>query len=76
MSIDTVAFGQPSPILRSFDDEKAREFYCSFLGFRLVWGIASSRDCRSMPKSSAPAYACTYPATMATPVRVRRSSSA
>lgn len=37
MSIDTVAFGQPSPILRIFDDEKAREFYCSFLGFRLVW---------------------------------------
>jgi hypothetical protein len=32
-----VTFGQPSPILRIFDDEKAREFYCHFLGFRLVW---------------------------------------
>ncbi|MDR6177345.1 catechol 2,3-dioxygenase-like lactoylglutathione lyase family enzyme [Pseudomonas sp. SORGH_AS 211] len=32
-----IAFGQPSPILRIFDDEKAREFYCHFLGLHLVW---------------------------------------
>ena len=37
MAAAAIAFGPPSPILRTFDDEKAREFYCHFLGFRLVW---------------------------------------
>lgn len=37
MAAAAIAFGPPSPILRIFDDEKAREFYCHFLGFRLVW---------------------------------------
>ena len=37
MPNDTPSFQPPCPILRSFDDEKAGEFYCSFLGFRLVW---------------------------------------
>jgi catechol 2,3-dioxygenase-like lactoylglutathione lyase family enzyme len=28
---------QPIPILRSFDEAKAREFYVDFLGFRVDW---------------------------------------
>lgn len=29
----TIIFAAPVPILRSFDEAKAREFYCGFLGF-------------------------------------------
>lgn len=30
-------FGPPIPILRMFDEAKAREFYIGFLGFRIDW---------------------------------------
>lgn len=30
-------FDPPVPILRIFDDAKAREFYVDFLGFRIDW---------------------------------------
>jgi catechol 2,3-dioxygenase-like lactoylglutathione lyase family enzyme len=30
-------FGQPTPILRMFDEAKAREFYVDFLGFKIDW---------------------------------------
>ena len=30
-------FGNPIPILRIFDEAKAREFYVDFLGFRVNW---------------------------------------
>lgn len=30
-------FGGPIPILRSFDEAKAREFYVGFLGFAIDW---------------------------------------
>lgn len=30
-------FTQVSPILRSFDERKAREFYCDFLGFTVTF---------------------------------------
>jgi uncharacterized glyoxalase superfamily protein PhnB len=30
-------FGQPTPILRIFDEAKAREFYVEFLGFQIDW---------------------------------------
>jgi len=30
-------FGQATPILRIFDEAKAREFYVDFLGFRIDW---------------------------------------
>ncbi len=30
-------FGTPTPILRIFDEAKAREFYCGFLGFTVDW---------------------------------------
>lgn len=30
-------FGRTIPILRIFDEAKAREFYCGFLGFRVEW---------------------------------------
>jgi catechol 2,3-dioxygenase-like lactoylglutathione lyase family enzyme len=29
--------GKPTPILRSFDEAKAREFYLGFLGFKADW---------------------------------------
>jgi hypothetical protein len=34
---DAIAFEQISPILRIFDETKAREFYLNFLGFNLDW---------------------------------------
>lgn len=30
-------FGQPTPILRFFDEDKMREFYVGFLGFKIDW---------------------------------------
>jgi catechol 2,3-dioxygenase-like lactoylglutathione lyase family enzyme len=32
-----MSFGKPTPILRIFDEAKAREFYFDFLGFKLDW---------------------------------------
>jgi len=32
-----VKFGKPTPILRIFDEAKAREFYVDFLGFKVDW---------------------------------------
>lgn len=32
-----VRFGQTCPVLRIFDEAKAREFYVGFLGFHLDW---------------------------------------
>ena len=32
-----VAFEPPVPIVRIFDEAKAREFYCGFLGFSVDW---------------------------------------
>jgi uncharacterized glyoxalase superfamily protein PhnB len=32
-----MAFGKTTPILRIFDEAKAREFYLEFLGFRVDW---------------------------------------
>ena len=29
--------GTPVPVLRSFDEANAREFYCGFLGFTVDW---------------------------------------
>lgn len=30
-------FGQPTPILRSFDEQKTRDFYVDFLGFEVMF---------------------------------------
>lgn len=32
-----MSFGKTTPILRIFDEVKAREFYVDFLGFKLDW---------------------------------------
>jgi uncharacterized glyoxalase superfamily protein PhnB len=32
-----MAFGAPTPVLRMFDESKAKEFYCGFLGFTVDW---------------------------------------
>jgi uncharacterized glyoxalase superfamily protein PhnB len=32
-----MAFGVPTPIVRIFDEAKAKEFYCEFLGFGIDW---------------------------------------
>lgn len=34
---DEPRFGQTCPLMRIFDEAKAREFYVGFLGFRLDW---------------------------------------
>jgi len=37
MTEASIAFQQTIPILRSFDEAKAREFYLGFLGFKVDW---------------------------------------
>lgn len=37
-------FNQAIPILRSFDEAKAREFYCDFLGFSVDWTHRFAQD--------------------------------
>jgi catechol 2,3-dioxygenase-like lactoylglutathione lyase family enzyme len=32
-----IAFGRLTPVLRIFSIEKAREFYCDWLGFKIDW---------------------------------------
>lgn len=32
-----MTFGTPTPILRIFDEDKAREFYAGYLGFKVEW---------------------------------------
>ena len=32
-----MTLGAPIPVLRMFDEAKAREFYCDFLGFTIDW---------------------------------------
>jgi catechol 2,3-dioxygenase-like lactoylglutathione lyase family enzyme len=32
-----IQMGTPIPVLRIFDEAKAREFYCGFLGFTVDW---------------------------------------
>ncbi len=32
-----MTLGNPTPILRIFDEDRAREFYVDFLGFRVDW---------------------------------------
>jgi uncharacterized glyoxalase superfamily protein PhnB len=32
-----MALGTPIPVLRIFDEAKAKEFYCDFLGFSVDW---------------------------------------
>jgi hypothetical protein len=32
-----MGFAAPIPIFRMFDEAKAREFYCGFLGFAVEW---------------------------------------
>ena len=35
--MSTMGLGKVTPILRIFDEAKAREFYVDFLGFRVDW---------------------------------------
>lgn len=39
-----IAFGTPTPILRIFDETKAREFYVDFLGFSIDWSHRFADD--------------------------------
>jgi hypothetical protein len=60
-----MTFGKTTPILRMFDEAKAREFYLDFLGFTLAGSTDSNRAplciCRSQGISAC--YIC--PSTMA-----------
>ena len=40
---DEPQFKRAIPILRIFSEEKAKEFYVDYLGFRIDWSIASAR---------------------------------
>jgi hypothetical protein len=40
----TIAFSQIVPILRIFDEAKAREFYCDYLNFHVDWEHRFERD--------------------------------
>ena len=76
MAAAAIAFGPPSPILRAFDDEKAREFYCHFLGFRLVWehrfepGLPLYAE---VERAGLPCRPNCWPGTAASPARVSRN---
>jgi uncharacterized glyoxalase superfamily protein PhnB len=37
MEVNMPALGVTTPVLRSFDERKAREFYVDFLGFAVDW---------------------------------------
>ncbi|MDN4526345.1 glyoxalase superfamily protein [Fictibacillus fluitans] len=37
MSHTPITMKSPTPIFRMFDEEKAKEFYLSFLGFKIDW---------------------------------------
>ena len=37
MDSSAITFFRAIPILRIFDEKKAREFYCDFLGFKVDW---------------------------------------
>jgi len=37
MSESNITMKSPTPILRIFDEEKAKEFYLTFLGFKVDW---------------------------------------
>lgn len=41
----TIQFEQTIPILRIFDVEKAKDFYCGFLGFKIAWEHHFADDC-------------------------------
>ena len=59
-------FHAPVPILRSFDEGKAREFYIDWLGFEVDWSIASSPARRSTCRCRAAAAYSTSASTTAT----------
>ena len=42
----TITHVRTIPILRSFDEAKAREFYLDFLGFGVAGSTGSHRTCR------------------------------
>ncbi|MFN5047330.1 glyoxalase superfamily protein [Roseateles sp.] len=44
MSDKTPGLGPAIPVLRIFDEAKAREFYLDFLGFQLIWEHRFSDD--------------------------------
>ena len=48
-------FSAVIPILRIFDEAKAREFYVDFLGFSVDWEHRFEPNCRSTCRSRAPA---------------------
>lgn len=67
-----MGFGKTKPILRIFDEEKAKEFYINFLGFRIDWNIAWKRAYRSICKSQRMTASFIYQNIMAIVVRAPR----
>jgi catechol 2,3-dioxygenase-like lactoylglutathione lyase family enzyme len=67
-----MGFGKTTPILRIFDEAKAREFYVDFLGFRVDWDTVSKRGYRYTCKSQRMTASSIYRSIMETVVPVRR----
>ena len=53
-----MTFHDPTPVLRTFDEAKAREFYFGFLGFQVDWEhrLAPGKACQSvlLPRNTQP----------------------
>jgi hypothetical protein len=67
--------GKVTPILRSFDDAKARELYIDFLGFKVDWDHRFEPDLRCTCKSPRTNASSTSPNTTATADLAPRSES-
>ena len=69
-----VTFDRPIPILRMFDEAKAREFYLDFLGFSVEFEHRFEADLPLYWASAAAACSCIFPSIMAMPAPVPRYS--
>ena len=63
------------PVLRIFDEAKAKEFYLGFLGFTMDWDHRFGPTCRSTCRSRAPGCSSIFPSITAMPAPARPSSS-
>jgi len=68
-----MAFGKTTPILRIFDEAKAKEFYIDFLwASKSIGSIVSKTACRYICKSRKTAASSTYQSIMETVVPARQ----
>jgi hypothetical protein len=66
-----MAFGKTTPILRIFDEAKAKEFYIDFLGFKVDWEHRFEAGLPLYMQISKMAASSTYQSIMETAVLAR-----